>query len=103
MPVHYLIAYSNNYAKTSGSVWQNSKDDPNDNIIDFESFKFKARIAQKTPANGNTKNVETTVLLKYLSKCWRTLEILLINNEITLMFTNCVITNSTCAATFAIT
>ena len=35
-----LIEYSNNYSKTCGSLWQNYKDDPNDNITQSESFKF---------------------------------------------------------------
>ena len=33
MPMYNLIEYSNDYLKTSGSMWQNYKDDPNDNII----------------------------------------------------------------------
>ena len=33
----------------------------------------------KIPNDGNTKDVETAVLLKYLSKFWRTLEMPLIN------------------------
>ena len=32
---------SNNYSKTSGSLWQYYKDDPNDDIEDSESFKSK--------------------------------------------------------------
>ena len=32
-----------------------------------ESFKSKNRITGKTPSDGNTKNVETVVPLKYLS------------------------------------
>ena len=34
-----LIEYSNNYAKTSGSLWQYFTNEPNDNLADFESFK----------------------------------------------------------------
>ena len=33
MPMYNLIEYSNDYLKTSGSMWQNYRDDPNDNII----------------------------------------------------------------------
>ena len=33
----------------------------------------------KTPNDGNTKDVEAAVPLKYLSKFWRTLEMPLIN------------------------
>ena len=79
MPMYNLIEYSNNYLKTSGSLWQYCRDDPNDNITKFESFKFKIKITEKTAAAGNTKDVETTVPLKHLSNFWRTLEITLIN------------------------
>ena len=33
MPMYNLIEYSDNYSKTSGSLWQYYKDDPNDNLI----------------------------------------------------------------------
>ena len=39
MPMYNLIEYSDNYSKTSGSLWQNYKDDLNDNMPDSESFK----------------------------------------------------------------
>ena len=41
MPMYNLIEYSDNYSKTSRSLWQYYKDDPNDNIADSESFKSK--------------------------------------------------------------
>ena len=31
MPMYNLIEYSDNYAKTSGSLWQYYRDEPNDN------------------------------------------------------------------------
>ena len=43
MPMYNLIEYSDNYSKTSGSLWQYYKDDPNDNIANSESFKFKVK------------------------------------------------------------
>ena len=67
MPMYNLIEYSGNYSKTSGSLWQYYKDDPNDNITQSESFKSKIKITGKTPAAGNTKDVEIIVPLKYLS------------------------------------
>ena len=97
MPMHNLIEYSDNYSKTSGSLWQYYKDDPNDNITQSESFKSKIKITGKTPAAGNTKDVEIIVPLKYLSNFWRTLEMPLINCEVNLILTwpkDCVITNS---------
>ena len=32
MPIYNLIEYSNNYSKTSGSLWQYYKDESNDNL-----------------------------------------------------------------------
>ena len=106
MPMYNLIEYSNNYSKPSGSLWQYYKDEPNDNIADSESFKSKVKITGKTPNNGNTKDVEIIVPLKYLSNFWRTLEMPLINCEVNLLLTwskDCVITNSTGEGRFAIT
>ena len=105
MPMYNLIEYSDNYSKTSGSLWQYYKNDPNDNLGDSESFKYKVKIKEKTPNDGNTKNIEIIVPLKYLSNFWRTLEMPLINGEVNLILTwskNCVITNSTGARKFAI-
>ena len=65
--MYNLIEYSDNYSKTSGSLWQYYKDDPNNNIIHSESFKSKIKITGKTPAYGNTKDVEIIVPLKYLN------------------------------------
>ena len=52
-----------------------------------KSFKSKIKITGKTPAAGNTKDVEIIVPLKYLSNFWRTLEMLLINCEVNLILT----------------
>ena len=61
------------------------------------------KITGNTPNNGNTKDVEIIVALKYLSNFGRTLEMPLINCEVKLILTwssTCVITNSTSAGTF---
>ena len=62
MPMYNLIEYSDNYSKTSGSLWQYCKEIPavnnNGNIVDFtatnttDSFKFKTKIT------GQTNNME---------------------------------------------
>ena len=67
MPIYNLIEYSNNYSKTSGSLWQQQKDEPNDNLADSESFKSTVKIIGSTPAGGNTKDVKTIISVKYLS------------------------------------
>ena len=106
MPMYNLIEYSDNYAKTSGSLWQYFRDEPNDNIENSESFNSKIKITGKTPNNNNEKDVETMVPLKYLSNFWKTLEMPLINCEVNLILTwssTFFITNSDDAGTFAIT
>ena len=96
MPMYNLIEYSDNYAKTTGSLWQYCKDIPalnaNDEITHFtegnltDSFNFKVKITGETGDNG-TKDVEIMVPLKYLSNFWRTLEMPLINCEVNLILT----------------
>ena len=106
MPRYNSIEYSDNYAKTSGSLWQYYRDEPNNNLANSASFKFKVKINGKTPNNDNEKDVEIMVPLKYLSNFWRTLEIPLINCEVNFILTwpsTCVITNSTGVGTFEIT
>ena len=94
MPMYNLIEYSDNYAKTSGTLWQYLLDIPpldNNNRIAFsteaylnDSFNFKAKITGQTGDNG-TKDVEIMVPLDYLSNFWRTLEMPVINCEINLI------------------
>ena len=106
MPMYSLFEYSDNYSKTSESLWQYYKDDPNDNLANSESFKSKVKITGKTPNNVNTKDVEIILPLKYLSNFWRMLEMPLINCEVNLILTwskDCVLTNSIGEGNFAIT
>ena len=87
-------------------MWKYYRDEPNDNLANSESFKFKIKITGKTSATGNEKVVETMVPLKYLSNFWKTIEIPLINCDVNLILTwssICVITNSTGVGTFEIT
>ena len=55
MPMHNLIECSVVYSKTSGSLWQYYRNEPNDNIKDSESFKSKVKITGSTPDNDNKK------------------------------------------------
>ena len=106
MLMYNLIEYSNNYSKTSRSLWQYYRDDPNDNLTDSESFKSKIKITGKTPNNGNTKDVEILVPIKYLSNFWRTLKMAEIICEVELLLTwskNCVISSATEDTKFAVT
>ena len=86
MPMYNLIEDSDNFSKTSGSLWQHYKDIPavdvnNDNtIVSFngnnttDSFNFKAEITGQTNDDGEINGVEIMVPLKYLSNFGRTLE-----------------------------
>lgn len=49
MIMYSLIEYSNNCAKTSGYLCQDPKHNPNDQITGSKSFKYKARITERTP------------------------------------------------------
>ena len=118
MPMYNLIEYSDNYAKTTGSLWQYCKDiparDDDDEITEFrrnnttDSFKFKAKITGQIGDDG-TKDVEIMVPLKYLSNFWRGLEMPLINCEVNLILkwsSTCVLIATSIRnqnATFAIT
>ena len=74
--MYKLIEYSNNYSKTSGSLWQYCKEIPavnnEGNIVDFnganatDSLNFKTKITGQTNNNGII-HVEIMVPLKYLS------------------------------------
>ena len=87
MPMYNLKEYGNNYLKISGSLCQYYRDAPNDNLTDSESFKSKIKLKGNTPADGNTKEFEIAVPLKYLSYFWRTLEMPLVNCELNLILT----------------
>ena len=97
-PMYNLIECSDDYSKTAGRLWQYYKDKPNGNLGHSESFKSKVKITGNTPINGNAKDVEIIVQLKYLSMFWRTLEMPLINFVVHLILTwssTCFITHST--------
>ena len=102
--MYNLTEYSDNYIKTSGSLWPYCKEIPavnnNGNIVDFnganatDSFDFKTKITRQTNNNGRIDDVEIMVPLRHLSNFWRTLEMPLINCKVELILpwsANCVI------------
>ena len=126
-PMYNLLEYSKNYSKTSASLWNyfrdeltddaNNNNDPNKNVINSKSFKYKTSITGSTynvPRritgfddnlinNPNydrnkrgTKEVEIVVPLKHLGNFWNSLNIPLVNCEVSLTLSwsaNCVITS----------
>ena len=105
MPMYNLLEYSKNYRKTTGSLWNYYRDQPNSNIgdnnithsiLNSESFDYKANFMENGVTHDNlTKNdVKIVVPLKHLSNFWRHLDIPLINCEVELILTwfkNCVL------------
>ena len=127
MSMYNLLEYSKNYRTTTGSLWNHYRDEPNnpplndddsstinynaDPITNSESIKYKSIITGKT-SNANQENGENTeqentkikknlgivVPLKCLSNFWRTLDMRLINWQVSLTLTwskNCVLTDIT--------
>ena len=122
-----MLQYSKNYSKTSASLWNyyrdeltdetNDNNDPNKNVNNSNSFKYKTSITGSTydvprritGADGNpvnnpnydrnkrgTKEVEIAVPLKHLSNFWNSFNIPLINCEGSLALSwseTCVITS----------
>ena len=106
MPMYNLLEYSKNYRKTTGSLWNYYRDEPNSgingginySIMGSKSFDYKANFIEDGVTHNNlTKNdVKIVVPLKYLSNFWRSLNIPLINCEVELILTwfkNCVLIN----------
>ena len=102
MPLYNLLEYSKNYRKTTGSLWNYYRDEPNSGAVgnvahsikDSKSFNYKTSITGKLEGSNGEK--DDVVPLKYLSNFWRTLEKPLINCEVSLALTwsdNCLITS----------
>ena len=90
MPMYNLIEYSDNYADSSGSLYQFKRDESlmndagnlnNVALDNSTSFKYQASFSRKaTGADGNDrslKNIKIVVPLKYLSNFFRSIEMLL--------------------------
>ena len=109
MPMYNLLYYSKNYRKTTGSLWNYYRDEPNSgynnnnrdrihySIKDSESFDYKTSITGKLENNEDElEDIKIVVPLKYLSNFFRSLKIALINCEIFLDLRwskNCVLTS----------
>ena len=98
MPMYNLLEYSKNYEKTSGSLFNYYRDEPKEHTIgdgnnainisirNSESFDYKTKIVGSLAAGELEKDdVEIAIPLKYLGNFWRSLDIPLINCEITLI------------------
>ena len=118
MPMYNLIEYSDNYQDSSATLYQNKRDEPSedDAVADLtadnsSSLKYKIKLlGNVTRVAGNAAgvrrlNVKIVVPLKYLSKFFRSLEMLLINCKIKLNLTwkkECVLSTGVGEAVFII-
>ena len=90
MPMYNLLEYREIYSKTSGSSWQYSRYElalnNNDFIFDFPGNDNKSNLLKFKPkTTRRTNNDEIMVPLRYLRYFWRTLQMPLINSEVSLM------------------
>ena len=91
------LKYSKNYEKTSGSLFNYYRDEPSEitigagnNVINIsirnsKSFDYKTEIKGNLDAGEDEKDVTIAIPLKYLGNFWGSLDIPLINCEITLI------------------
>ena len=92
-----MLEYSKHYEKTSGSLFNYYRDEPNEaeiandncainiSIRNSKSFDCKTKIVGTLADNVLEKEVTIVIPLKYLGNFWRSLDIPLINCEITLI------------------
>ena len=66
MPMYNVLEFKDNYGKTSASLWQYCSDEPDDDITNSKSFKFKSSVTDNT-INAGIANIEIAVSFKYLS------------------------------------
>ena len=98
MAMYNLLEYSKNYEKTSGSLFNYYRDEPNEaeiannngainiSIRNSKSFGYKTEITGSLDAGEDEKEDATIAIpLKYLGNFWRSVHITLINCEITLI------------------
>ena len=85
--------YSKNYQKTTGTFYNFYRDDPNSSIQndihysikDSKSFDYKTSLIGKLEGNNTEfQNIKIAVRLKYLGKLFGSLQIPLINCEVSL-------------------
>ena len=82
--MYNLLEYSKNYKKTTGSLWNYYRDEPNSGAVgninysikNSKSFDYKTNVIGKLEGNNAEKDdVEVVVPLKYLSNFWKTLQL----------------------------
>ena len=75
MQMYNLIEYNKNYSKTSGSLWNYYRDEPNNfmvgninySISNSKNFDYKTSITEQLEGTDRGKNIKIVIPLKYLS------------------------------------
>ena len=88
--MYNFTEYNDIYSKKLGSLWQYHRDEKTFNndvsvalvTANSESFKFGNRFTGGIAVVSTTKDVEMALPLTYSSNFWRTIELHLINCEI---------------------
>ena len=99
MSMYNLLQHSKKYSKTTGSLWNYHRAEPNSGvnggvnggIIDYKTSFIEGSLTQN---NLIENDVEIAVPLKHLGNFWKTLDMPLINCEIELILNwskNCVL------------
>ena len=89
MPMYNLIENSKNCSKTTRSLRNYYRDEPNSGAVgninysikDSKSFDYKTSITRRLEGSNTEKEVEIVVPLKNLSNFWKTLDVPLINSQ----------------------
>ena len=102
MSMYNLLEYSKNYEKTSGSLFNYYRDEPKEHAIgagnnainisirNSKSFDYKTEITGSLDAGEDEKDdVTIAIPFKYSGNFWRSLDIPLINCEITSILSWC--------------
>ena len=95
MPMYNLLEYNKYYKKTTGSLWNYYRDEPNSStgngnithsILNSESFDYKSNFMENGVTHNNlTKDdIKIVVPLKHLSNFSKNLNMSLINCEVEL-------------------
>ena len=108
VPKYNLFEYSKNFRKTTGSLFNYYRHEPNSgtevngantincSIKDSKSFDCKTSITGELERNNVEKDVQIAKPLKYLTNFWKNLDMPLINCEIPLTlswYEKCVLTS----------
>ena len=84
MNLYNMLGYSDNYADTTGSLYQYKRPEPRDNNgnvgnlgTDLSSFKYQSRLVQKQLTTPNSENVPANIDPNFanIHRLWKKIEL----------------------------